>query len=213
MDVYKFKSIASLDDEALTHTLDIIQNNRVYCGTYDQMNDPFEGILGKQSKTQLELERGNHKVCVGSLSKISDEWKLIKQDLSKQRFCSLTTAVDEVLMWSHYAGNASGLAIKLDIPRSELTEVRYVKSLEEIPQGEESQRDQLCYKLSNWRYESEFRLFNNQEFYSVTAPISEVIVSPLMNLEIFNCIKDACWAMDIDVIPARFEQKSGKIRT
>lgn len=105
MDVYKFKSIASLDDEALTHTLDIIQNNRIYCGTYDQMNDPFEGILGKQSKTQLELEGGNHKVCVASLSRISDEWQLIKQDLSKQRFCSLTTAVDEVLMWSHYAGN------------------------------------------------------------------------------------------------------------
>ncbi len=39
MILYKYRSLANFE-----HVLDIILNQRLYCSTYPELNDPFEGI-------------------------------------------------------------------------------------------------------------------------------------------------------------------------
>nr|MZG57998.1 DUF2971 domain-containing protein [Photobacterium lucens] len=88
--LYKYRAI---DD--LWLSLDIILNMRVWCSRWDSLNDPLEGRyysrFGNGFDEKVNIRR--------------NEW----------RICALSSALDNFLLWSHYASGHKGIAIELEI--------------------------------------------------------------------------------------------------
>lgn len=88
MILYKFRSLSNFE-----HVADIIQNERLYCPTYEELNDPFEGIF-----LHLWTVSFRNK----SQKKFAFPIKL-EETLTKTRVCSLSSSINDVRLWSYYA--------------------------------------------------------------------------------------------------------------
>jgi hypothetical protein len=151
MILYKYRT---LDD--FKFVLDILVNQRLYATTYDEMNDPMEGVYTHDNGVPQE-----------SLKALEDNYKKIK-------FCSLSSNSDNPLMWVHYSKGARGIAIAVELKeKTDCREVNYKgpshilqpHSLEvELSKRSfgfdiERAKRVLCYKNEFWEYEEEYRAF------------------------------------------------------
>jgi hypothetical protein len=132
--LYKFKSLAG---ESRGHTLDIIENSRVYFSSPSQFNDPFdcspridfaqdirdpsfvaqlredEQRMARESgMTELELEklRAAEGVPVERMAEAVRANILAELRRDTRVFC-LTTELRHPLMWSHYASSHTGICL------------------------------------------------------------------------------------------------------
>jgi len=92
MILYKYRT---LDD--FKFVLDILVNKRLYATTYDEMNDPMEGVYTFDEGVPQE-----------SLKALEDNYKKIK-------FCSLSLNANNPLMWAHYSKGARGIAVAIEL--------------------------------------------------------------------------------------------------
>lgn len=161
---------------------DIIKNNRLYFPKAYELNDPLEGI------NNLEFGAcGDHyHLNEGETDTL---WNPYKSALDKYRILSLSKSNDNVLMWSHYANNFSGVCIGFDENKSfamaedvvyspELYQVDQFRSLEEIA------HNTLIFKNKDWVYEKEKRIIlmeKEQFFYFDKDEIKEIILGPKIN--------------------------------
>ena len=95
--LHRYRSLTR-SPHAITQEIDAIRSNYVYCSDFSRMNDPMEGFF-RSSK----LLRG------------SDRYRAILHEITDSKsnvgIACLSETYDNVLMWSHYAGNHSGICV------------------------------------------------------------------------------------------------------
>lgn len=184
MNLYKLRS---LDGTGLHYLLDMIVKERLYLSTCTKMNDVDEGnweYMENKDKTYIEnAEKLRHIV-------------------NRTRFTSFLSKINNPLMWAHYAGGFSGVALEYDIDETklDLREIDYhgtpfitSKGMEDVVQGKLRPQDigLLKQKAKCWDYETEWRLFGeeNQEYIENIKPIRIIFgVRPNDHIEVLRDI-------------------------
>lgn len=178
MKLFKFKST-----EPYKHVLDILQNERIYCPTFDHLNDPFEGILGVRppepdGKPNLEFLRN-----------LGVYWQEHRSKLKEYRVCSLSMCNTEILMWAHYSAGFQGICIEFELPEGYpgLHKVEYEEDVSLI--SPESPIDYLTTKLECWKYESEYRFITTDKNYlDIKGRIRSVYIGGRINQYVMDHI-------------------------
>lgn len=170
---YKLRPLSNLN-----YILDILVNERLYCATYDQLNDPFEGQFfaithpknAKEGIIPREVE-----------ASINDFWNPNTPEL---RICSLTGAsgLKDVRMWSFYAGNHNGVAIEIDTDELDgyPLDVTYRNNIprldpELLNNGSKNPAYLYASKTRDWEYENESRVILREPYFSVKGAIKRVL--------------------------------------
>ena len=164
MRLYKFRSLDKLE-----YILDILLNERLYCSTYESLNDPLEGLfytiinpLGTSKKLRQY--------------KRIDDLPTYTSDL---RICSLSNSFKDIQMWSHYANGHTGVAIEIDFENhaDDAIKVNYGNGLQKhgttILAGS-TPTDVLSYKTKNWEDEEEYRIITKDSYYPIQGRITAV---------------------------------------
>jgi len=164
MKVYKFRTV-----ENLHFIIDIVFNRRLYCCQSDQLNDIREA----------DIRVGNDEGRVHEIIEFGDQ---VTKRLRELRVCSFSKSFDNHLLWAHYGGGYTGIAIEVDLEDGDVTEVLYddnfifLSELIEKGSPENTARQVLARKYKAWSYEEEVRLITKTEYYPLTRPISRIIV-------------------------------------
>lgn len=190
MKLFKFKSV-----EPYTHVLEILQDEKIYCPTFEQLNDPFEGILG------VRPPKPEGKVDLDFIEQLSDYWEKHIEKLKGYRVCSLSESNSEILLWAHYSAGLQGICIELELPDScpDLYEVKYVGN---VPEKISNPIDYLTTKLDCWSYEKEYRFITtDKEYLDVAGMIRNVYFGGRINKtimeDILNYVLKNDWGVKI----------------
>ncbi|TET22111.1 MAG: DUF2971 domain-containing protein [Candidatus Aminicenantes bacterium] len=174
MKLYKFRSLCG--QKALKNALDIIENERLYCSDYKKLNDPFEGLFYIIFYPQFRkafspaFQTEENKKSVNDLSENNAEsWTKI---VDESKICSLSKTRHDVRMWSLYADSCRGIAIEIDFPdcTSGFLEVNYEKTLMEYDANvmpHLTPEKIFSFKTKHWKYEDEYRVVQNEEYYQI----------------------------------------------
>lgn len=170
--LYKYRAINNLEFLA-----DILVKERLFCSTYLNLNDPFEGVFREVLQFPMSLGGTfNRYPVVSTLNEINGI------EHSKIRVCSLSAAANSVLMWSHYGSAHQGVAVEIDFSGvEEVKKVNYLEGLAELEEAFESidkTSDILAWKTFHWAYEKEYRIFTNVEFFDIRGRIRRVLLGP-----------------------------------
>jgi hypothetical protein len=178
--LYKFRSL-----DGLEFVLDIVLYERLYCSLYTNLNDPFEGmfisIVNSFRSMRPGPPRPPHAIPVKEKKyKSIDDLPI---DLSNTRICSLSSDCNDVRLWAHYADSQRGIAIQIKFSDSDskLHEVYYSETFPEFEHRNFNTlniNDILTRKTKHWQYESEYRIINHEEFYSINDKISAIFLGP-----------------------------------
>ena len=175
--LYKYKSL-----ENFNLFVDIILNNRLYAACYKELNDPMEGHY-----YHFVDEFGQ---------KLIDK---IQRGKEKFKICSLSKVKNSELMWTHYSDNQRGIAIgvridKLKHPEYDLQPIKYegLPFFQSKDYCNELAKKILCYKLKEWKYEKEERIFiekkSEESEYIEDVNIEQIITGRRMSDSNFNLI-------------------------
>lgn len=197
MVLYKYKAL-----DNLWHVLDIIINQRVYCANWWELNDPLEGkfeiYLGDKPKDLEPAIRAN-----------------VEAQRDKLRVASFSSDSTNFLLWSHYANGHKGCAIEVSIDDEDtsLQEVGYHPFSSIITSLEETEMNMFHLfnsKNDEWEYESEYRLITTQEFYRLDAPVTKMLLGPMVSEDqiriLENIIPDTC-----DLVRTRLDETQGRL--
>jgi hypothetical protein len=157
--LYRYRSIPSF--AALERELAAITQRRLWFSRYEILNDPMEGFYqpSKGAAKRNDFEE---------MADLILRWK------ANIGICCLSDTKDNELMWTHYAGNYTGICVGY---RTQLlleglsSEVRLVRLAYDGSPPEISRTDIrdppataikiLSHKKSNWIYEREWRLLHS----------------------------------------------------
>lgn len=165
MNVFKFRTIDNFH-----FIIDIIFNKRLYCCKIKDLNDIREADLRWGIYDSGPSGEGN---------KLARE---ILQQGREYRICSLSKSFDNHLLWAHYAGGYTGIAIEVEVEDNDIHKVAYSDDClyysdllkERIPADEALTRI-LSRKYLIWSYENELRIITKEEYYPVKY-ISRIVV-------------------------------------
>ena len=155
----------------MDYALDIILNERLYCPEYSKLNDPFEGLFNRLLPGSFGSGFSNGFSTSNKTISNVDE---LLADSRHTRVCSLSSDLNDVRLWSHYADSHRGIAIELDFTNhvDDVSEVKYKKELPTMLGGlfelGTSPKDILTIKTDHWEHESEYRIIHNtQSYYAI----------------------------------------------
>jgi hypothetical protein len=204
MQLYKFKSASNL-----LRLLDIVVHDQLYCPLYADLNDPFEGqfktitriakrptffsgtvpVLRESLFTDPSTGTLQQYIAPRPVPQLAPRlttsvlYRAVDDlpDVVDKRVCSLSSASDDVRMWSLYADSHKGVVVQIDFDEMEdqVHEVKYVTSL---PKFNESLMlyptaiDVLTHKTWHWEYEREYRVIGDQARFSVEGKIRKIIL-------------------------------------
>ena len=97
MKAYKFRAV-----ENLHFVIDILFNKRLYCCLAEVLNDIREA----------DVRIGNDKGREIEIIKYGEE---VGNQLKDIRVCALTKSFNSHLLWAHYAGGYTGVAIEVEL--------------------------------------------------------------------------------------------------
>ena len=152
--LYKYKSLTDFEFVA-----DILINKRLYAAHYKELNDPLEGAFSPDEDTEYN--------------------KLIEKKMDEIRVCSLSTDMNNPLLWAHYADGFKGVCIEIEVDESvlELRKINYTpfdvlpsrnyKGMfgdEDEVTPEEWAKSSLSGKYEDWEYEKEYRILSDSKF-------------------------------------------------
>lgn len=172
MRLYKLKS---LHGDGLLHVLDSIVNERIYLSTREFMNDINEA----------------HWECSGdwdaSYREIAQRFRTFADSI---RFTCFVEAIDNHLMWAHYAGGFSGVALEyeLDPAIHRIEKIDYKgmppvakEAMEKVLNGEIHITDTGVLKTKDvfWDYEDEWRVFEASHY--INAKPKALIIGPKLS--------------------------------
>ena len=150
--VYKYKSLEQID-----HCLDIINERRLYCAQWKDLNDPMEGqfiVLKKKDYEEATEQRVQQ----------------ILSEKPKFRICALSLNPSNQAMLSHYADNHKGVIFEIELtPSSNIFHVKYVKEYPEFDVLKGKIKDIaikiFTFKHQDWEYEKEIRIITQKEYF------------------------------------------------
>ena len=193
--LFKYRSI-----EDMFYVLDIIINQRLYATTFDQMNDPMEGIYtGQQHFNDNELE---------ALDRYRGSIKL----------CSLSRVHDNPLMWSHYTNGSRGVVIELELDWNsddiDICNVCYGTNFELQHNSNIDQqlaKEVLSHKASFWHYEEEVRVFTDRNFIPIK--VKRIIFGEKVDEERKNMLKKIIKSFDSSIQIKEWDENSLYVHT
>ncbi len=180
MKAYKFRAV-----ENLHFVIDILFNKRLYCCRAEVLSDIREA----------DVRVGNDE---GRETKIFNYGQEVTKQLKELRVCALTESFNNHLLWAHYAGGYTGIAIEVELDDDAVTEVVYddefifLSQLIDSCPPEAAARHVLAKKYKDWSHEGEVRLITKSEFYPLTHPISRVIVGSRTNPALVSALHLMC---------------------
>jgi len=182
MKLYKFRSLSDMGV-----ILDIVLNERLHCAHYKDLNDPFEGLFYsviRSSSLASPLTSPFSSIFSpiftgGVKSKKRKSVSDILDENKEIRVCSLSSSLNDVRMWSHYADNHQGVAIEIDFEgfEKDIIEVKYDANLPEFSESLKiapTPKDILSIKTKHWNYENEYRIIQGEQFYDLSGRITGV---------------------------------------
>ncbi|MGK0272653.1 MAG: hypothetical protein ACI88H_003326 [Cocleimonas sp.] len=175
--LYKYRTI----DQAKQ----ILDNFSFWFATPDTFNDPFDCGLSENQAPTLDDARKHFKRLKIAESTIEQSIELYRRypeklvelvkntkekSIYSKGVLSLSEKFDDILMWSHYSQYHQGAVFGLDMEADLdffVTPIRidYKDSYEELnylAAPDKSTIDTLKIKSSQWRYESEIRIYKNK---------------------------------------------------
>ena len=184
MILYKYRSLVNFE-----RILDIILNQRLYCSTYPELNDPFEGIF-ETINYRLAARAGagvfspaRTRALVelhGKTFKKAEE--LFGGEIDKIKICSLSSDLNDVRLWSYYADGHRGVVFGIDFSglETKIHEIQYFGKLSfgrtflgqtllrglspyEKLMGRSDSYYELTQKTNHWQFESEHRIIDEIE--------------------------------------------------
>jgi hypothetical protein len=179
VNAYKFRTTENFE-----RVLDVLVNRRLYCSDVNSLNDVREA----------DICVGNDR---GREAELFQFGLLVTQAISEYRVCSVCATFDNHLLWAHYAGGSSGLAIEVIIPAADATEVNYDDEFiflsDYIDAGvEAAARAALARKSKMWQYEKESRVITRNRLYDLSAPIPRVVVGSRMERSTVRALAQLC---------------------
>ena len=122
------------------------------------------------------------------------------------RVCSLSKTFDSHLLWAHYAGGFSGVAIEVELDENEpeIVDMDYRGVFAGVNESENADpaivaREVLSSKYDAWAYEQELRILTTETFYSPSFPIKRVIAGHRMPNALFDALRIVCEKLDIQI--------------
>jgi hypothetical protein len=194
MRAFKFRGA-----EEPAFTADILQNNRLYCAKWHELNDPMEGT---------------YDTLVVEPSKRTAALRSIREKKLRLRVCSLSETYKSHAMWAYYASGFKGVVIELEFPNGALTPVDYASGgrIQTWARNTDSStlaRDILTKKHSDWERERELRLLAECQFHDLApGAIKRVILGSRIPADFEQVIR-AC-AGEIPVQNLRI--RSGRLK-
>ena len=97
----------------------MIKNGRLWFCNLGDLNDPFEGDYAVEDKELVDISKLSKFSQDGNdlLSRVARYVDIDREDLRRQFYVlSLSSIQDDILMWSHYAGQHQGIVIEYDMP-------------------------------------------------------------------------------------------------
>ena len=187
MKVYKFRTI-----ENLHFIIDIIFNKRLYCCPSKQLNDIREA----------DVRVGNDQ---GREAEIIDFGNEVSKQIRELRVCSLSKSFNNHLLWAHYSGGYTGIAVEVDLPDDDIVDITYDNDFiflsnfidEKTP--EDVARHVLAKKYKDWSYEEEVRVITKTDFYELSRPISRIIVGSRVSSTLIRALQLICDHFSIEL--------------
>lgn len=141
---YKYRSLSNLK-----RFIEILLNQKLYAGTFEQLNDPMEGYFRYKTTVPRNI-----------LQELKDK-------KTKTRICSLSKKHNIGLMWSMYADEHEGCCIECSIsPNStwEKVEVDYSENAVLLEKEEDATINRILgVKSPQWKYEEEIRYIKESD--------------------------------------------------
>ena len=171
--LYKFRTLQNIE-----FTLDIILNERLHCSSYDQLNDPFEGLFHTVIHS-YNFPPGHPLFFNTNEVMEVKEVKDLPIELEDYKICSLSKNLNDVRLWSHYADGHKGIAIEIDFfeIESDVHEVNYVDKLPEFEKTDLnslSPVELLTFKTKHWIYEKEYRIIEKGEYFPIKGRVKSI---------------------------------------
>ncbi|NDK53800.1 DUF2971 domain-containing protein [Rhizobium laguerreae] len=185
MILYKYRPLNAF-------TQDIIENRRLFCANWNELNDPMEGMFefftnDRDDRRYLEeIIRHKHEL----------------------RVCSLSKTKYSHLLWAHYADQFRGVLVAVDIPlpAADFVEVYYRAShsmqiKHTWNDTEKVARKILSSKHKAWSYEKEVRILSREQYFPV--PIIRHVTLGIRANNVSDAFLYACDARRIPVYKLR----------
>lgn len=159
--LYKYRSL-----EPWQYLLDIFVNKRLYAASFQDLNDPMEGMF---TYSKNDVSQGFIKQIVEEKSRI--------------HICSLSRICNSTVMWSYYSAGHKGIVLGVAIVpyNNEQFDVKNVTYTQRISfkayRGSNAEIDAkgiLSKKLSGWKHEREVRVLTRKNY--VPASVKSVIL-------------------------------------
>lgn len=146
MKLYKFRSLGSPTD--VKRAKRMLETGEFWCSGFSELNDPMEGSF----TTDLP----------------HDVVDLMYGSKSKYKICSFSgrKAFENPIMWGYYANGFSGFVVEIDVEKSSIDKIQYVKRIPSIGDGwdiEAKTKKILTSKLVSWKHEDEYRFLKVSE--------------------------------------------------
>jgi hypothetical protein len=184
--LYKYRSMAM--PEAKEHTLDIIDNSRLYCPPPTSLNDPFEcqAAISFDAPTDIKNERAKQRLMkeepwlldADARKMAPEKWREVERNgtarlrewlLNDFGVISFSMRNDDLLMWSHYAGRHNGICVEFHCTHGshldffgQVQQVRYSEQLPSVnfytTPSPQNAVDLILTKAKDWSYEQEWRM-------------------------------------------------------
>ncbi len=175
MKLYKYRSLKNFE-----FVLDIALRQRLYCPTYNDLNDPFEGLF--KDKLRTMVTRMNVMGLPFMASRFGNGFvhKSV-EDMTTDipRICSLSSSLNDVRLWSHYADGHKGVVFEIDFKGIEpqVNEVTYSKDLPVFSTsilGGAIPKEVLLCKTDHWEYEAEYRIFHDDDYFDISNRLTAI---------------------------------------
>jgi hypothetical protein len=149
----------------------VLCDSQFYFSKPDELDDPFEfkprNMILKKFKRVIPLNpEWQEAIEAGVLKGIDAVTANRSESLNGLGVCCFSEAIDETLMWSHYAEGHRGIAIEFDAAHpyfSRLLHVDYQDQRKDVGlrwQIPEIIQKVILVKSTNWQYQREWRLLN-----------------------------------------------------
>jgi hypothetical protein len=224
--LYRYRSLTR-SGTGLAEEIDSIKRKYLYCSEFSRMNDPMEGFF--RPSRLLKGEADYRKIV-----------RDITDTKSTVGIACFSETYDSILMWSHYAGNYSGICIGYStrvllkgLPDdASLVRLAYIDEPPLLVSSHVSDAGDaairiLSQKQYNWAYEREWRVLGNigAVYYGRKEAIREISlgsrVDPDHKAQVLSAIRGTsikAYMMEIDGYGHSWEEidvlrKAKKIKT
>lgn len=216
--VYKFRGVDRID-----YLLDIIINERLFCASYGTLNDPYEGqavfdrskiyeaVVHPESLSIPGLKEFEDSIPANARAEFMKNFMASVADYRPPHLpgvCSLSTAIDDVRMWSHYASDHRGFAVEVDLPEEPpIYSVRYLETLSPadgmLPFNPVAA---LTRKSLHWAYEKELRVLFDKSYFPVQGRVRRLIAGHRTSVDLLQLLIKIC-PPSIRVVRAEIDLK------